>query len=94
MRLQWTILAIEDRDAIFAGIELYDPAAAIRMDERIGSQVESLIDFPRRGRPGRIVGTRELVVARTPYIVAYRAADDTVLMLRILHGAQRWPDSV
>ena len=44
------------------------------------------------GRPGRIEGTRELVISRTPYIAAYRIAGDTVRILRLLHGAQQWPD--
>ena len=92
MKLQWTLLAIEDRDALVFGIEHDNPAAAIRLDERIGNQVDSLARFPHRGRPGRIPSTRELVVARTPYIVAYRIADDVVVILRVLHGSQRWPD--
>ncbi|TJV25813.1 MAG: type II toxin-antitoxin system mRNA interferase toxin, RelE/StbE family, partial [Mesorhizobium sp.] len=45
-------------------------------------------------RPGRIAGTRELVVARTPYIAAYAVVADTVRILRILHGAQMWPDEI
>jgi plasmid stabilization system protein ParE len=43
------------------------------------------------GRPGRIEGTRELVISRTPYIAAYRIGGDTVRILRVLHGAQQWP---
>lgn len=46
MRLRWTLLAIEDRDALLLSVEHYDPAAAIRLDERIGSQVDSLASFP------------------------------------------------
>jgi plasmid stabilization system protein ParE len=46
------------------------------------------------GRPGRIEGTRELVISRTPYIAAYRIAGDNVRVLRVLHGAQQWPDDI
>ena len=53
--------------------------------------VESLEQFSRRGRPGRRENTRELVVARTPYIVIYHIEDDVIEILRILRGAQRWP---
>jgi toxin ParE1/3/4 len=48
-----------------------------------------LTEFPESGRPGRVTGPRELVIPRTPYIAAYMLASDT---MRILHGAQMWPD--
>jgi toxin ParE1/3/4 len=46
------------------------------------------------GRPGRIDGTRELVINSTPYIAAYRIEGETVRILRVLHGAQQWPDEM
>ena len=48
--------------------------------------------WPHRGRPGRWPGTRELIIPGTPYIVPYRVKGDLVEILRILHGARRWPD--
>jgi len=42
----------------------------------------------------RVDGTRDLVILRTPYVVAYRIADDTVRILRVLHGARRWPEDM
>ena len=61
------------------------------MDERIATQVLVLVRFPEGGRLGRIEGTRELIVRRTPYIVAYRVEKDCIRVLRILHSAQLWP---
>jgi toxin ParE1/3/4 len=46
------------------------------------------------GRKGRIEGTRELVISRTPYIAAYRIVDENIRILRILHGAQQWPEEM
>ncbi len=43
-------------------------------------------DFPESGRPGRVSGTRELVIAGTPYIAAYRVVGETIRILRVLHG--------
>ena len=94
MRLEWSAHASEDRDAIFNYIEADNPSAAIGVDNRIREQVGCLSRFPQLGRPGRIDGTRELVIVRTPYIAAYRIADDTVKILRILHGAQQWPEEL
>jgi toxin ParE1/3/4 len=69
---------MDDRERIFDFIEQDDPPAAIAVDERIATQVRLLLQFPEGGRPGRVEGTRELVVRRTPYIVAYRVAKDCV----------------
>ncbi len=69
-----------------------NPAAATRIVERIRIAVERLQQFPAIGRSGRVAGTRELVVAGTPYIVAYRIKGESVEIITVLHSAQRWPD--
>ncbi|MFN3515474.1 MAG: type II toxin-antitoxin system RelE/ParE family toxin [Phenylobacterium sp.] len=56
------------------------------------SAIGSLSDMPGRGRPGRLTGTRELVVTATGHIVVYALRRDEVAVLRIRHGKQRWPD--
>ena len=94
MRLEWSAYAQADRIAIFDYIEADSPQAAIAMDERIREQVELLVRFPQSGRKGRVEGTRELVISRAPYIVAYRIGGDTVGILRVLHAARRWPDDM
>lgn len=94
MRLVWARFALSDRDDIFTYIEAENPRAAVHVDQQIVLAAHRLIDFPESGRPGRIAGTRELVVARTPYIAAYAAAADMVRVLRVLHGAQMWPDEI
>ncbi len=43
------------------------------------------------GRTRRRPGTREWVIARTPFIVVYRVTRDHIDILRILHHAQKWP---
>ena len=94
MNLEWSVFAQEDRDSIFDYIEENNPRAALTVDGRISAQVNRLLQFPESGRPGRIDGTRELVIDRTPYIAAYRIMGDTVRILRVLHGAQQWPDAM
>ena len=61
------------------------------MGDAIEEAVRRLADHPRMGRPGRVKGTRELVISGTPYVIAYRVKRDAVVILRLLHGAQRWP---
>lgn len=94
MRLEWSRFAQADREAIFDYIEGDNPQAAVVVDDRIRTHVEGLARFPESGRPGRVEGTRELVIDRTPYIVAYRVAGRVVRVLRVLHGAQKWPGEI
>jgi toxin ParE1/3/4 len=61
---------------------------------RILHTVERVLpDNPHMRRPGRVPGTRELVIAQTPYIVPYRVQCGSIQILRVYHGARRWPDS-
>jgi toxin ParE1/3/4 len=57
----------------------------------IERQTNLLSNFPNVGRPGRRPGTRELVIGGTPYVAVYRVRKSNVEILRLLHGAQKWP---
>jgi toxin ParE1/3/4 len=92
LKLVWSRFACSDRDDIFSYIEAESPRAAVHVDEQIAAAVWRLLDFPESGRPGRIAGTRELVIPRTPYVAAYLVDGNAVRILRVLHGAQIWPD--
>lgn len=94
MRLVWGKWARADRLAIFDYLEERDPAAAADMDDAIRAATYLLRDFPNMGRPGRVDGTRELVVIGTPYIVAYVVLEDRIRLLRVLHGARAWPKAI
>jgi addiction module RelE/StbE family toxin len=94
MILEWSAFAIADREAIFDYIEADSPEAASAVDDRIGAAVENLAQFPEMRRAGRVEGTRELVIQRTPYIAAYCIANNAVRVLRVVHGAQLWPDEL
>ncbi len=78
MRLEWSVFAVADHEEIFRYIEVDSPRAAIAVDNTIQAQIEAVISFPERGRPGRIDGTRELVIRRTPYVVADRVSGDMI----------------
>jgi toxin ParE1/3/4 len=84
-------MANVDLGELLAYIAADDLNAAHRVREEIRAQTSELAVHPEIGRRGRVTGTRELVVTRTPYIAAYRIVGETVTILRILHGARRWP---
>jgi toxin ParE1/3/4 len=69
----------------------HNPDAAVALGDAIDTAILRLADHPRLGRLGRVRETRELVVARTPYVIVYRFDLTDVRILRVLHGAQRWP---
>jgi addiction module RelE/StbE family toxin len=72
-------------------IALDNTEAAHRMATRIIEAVEYLIDQPNIGRPGRLSGSRELIVSGTPFIVVYWVRGAAVQILRVLHHARKWP---
>ena len=90
MKLYWTLEAIADRDAIFDYIEADNPAAAAALDELFSEKAERLTDHPKLGRPGRVEGTRELVVHEN-YILVYDIVGEMTRILRVLHAARQWP---
>lgn len=94
MRVEIGRLAQADLKSIYAHISKDNPVAARSVIELIRDQVLTLNLNPQRGRLGRIDGTRELVINRLPYIACYIETEGVVKVLRVLHGAMRWPDHI
>lgn len=92
MRILWTPRALADVATVLDRIAVEDPAAAGRLNDRLLDLVEtSLSAQPMMGRPGRVAGTRELVVHQR-YILAYRVRRETLELLAFRHSARLWPD--
>jgi toxin ParE1/3/4 len=92
VRVRWLRRALRNLDEEAAYVARDDPEAAARILERIESSVERLKTHPASGRPGRVPGARELVPAGTPCIVPYRVHGEAVEVLRVFHGARKWPE--
>ena len=84
-------LAEQDLEAAYDYVQQDNEDAAKQLVARIFSAVGLLARYPLAGREGRVQGTRELAIARTPYVIAYRIRQDEIQVLAVLHGAQRWP---
>lgn len=88
MRVRWRAEARADLFRILDFIREQSPSGARRIARRVLQRTAQLREFPHLGRPGREAPFRELVVAGTPYIIAYRVSDDEVEITNIFHGAQ------
>jgi toxin ParE1/3/4 len=91
MRVRWLRAALRNLDEEASYIAVDDSAAARLVVARVLEAVAQLADQPALGRPGRVPSTRELVVARTRYIVPYRVKRDAVEILRVFHTSRRLP---
>jgi toxin ParE1/3/4 len=92
VRVRWLRRALQNLDEEAEYIARDDPDAAAQMVDRIATSVERIATHPALGRTGRVPGTRELVVSGTPYVVPYRVHGETVEILRVFHGARKWPE--
>ncbi len=95
MKIFWTELAVQDLDHIENYIKEDNPIAAIDVVLSIIDTAETLLsEYSRIGRPGRVHGTREMVVPDYPsYIIVYRLLENRLEIIRVFHGARKWPDS-
>ena len=94
MRVRWVQTALANLNAEAEFIARDKPSAAAHTVELIVRAVKQLEEFHAIGRAGRVPGTRELVVAGTPYIVPYRIRAGYVEVIRVLHGSRRWPSAL
>lgn len=92
LRIRWTRLAADDLSSAYEFLVEQNRSAAGKLIDRILTAIEVLGRFSEMGRPGRVEGTRELVVA--PFIVAYRVIATEVQILSILHAARKWPEKL
>ena len=92
MRVKWLRKALRNLDEEATHIATDDAAAARLVVKRVLEAAAQLKEQPGLGRPGRVPGTRELVVLKTRYIVPYRVRGETVEILRVFHTSRRLPE--
>lgn len=86
-KLRWTRRALKRLDNIAAYIARDNPARATSFVQELRDKIEILGEH-LPGRPGRVYGTRELVLHKH-YIAVYRVQGDEVQILTLFHTAQR-----
>ena len=91
MQVVWLKSALNNLDEIAKYISQESSHAAQQVVDLIIEQVNQLTAQPALGRSGRVVGTRELVVINTHYLVPYRIKNNKVQVLRVFHTSRRPP---
>jgi addiction module RelE/StbE family toxin len=91
MRVEWTRKALSNLDNAVEYIAADNPTVAHKVAQKIWNSTQLLTKQPGMGRPGRVTGTRELIITGLPYVVPYIEKDGIILILRILHTSMKWP---
>jgi toxin ParE1/3/4 len=91
MELRWAEEAATDLEHIADYLFQRAPERAAGLLRAIYDAPTVLLSFPYRGRAGKKVGTRELVIPSLPCFVVYQVTGELTHVVRILHGAQKWP---
>ena len=91
MKVVWSRRAIRHLVSLRDFIAKDSEQNAALVARRILDAIELLQTQPDMGRPGRVIGTRELVVPNTPYIIPYRVRQGRLELVAVLHGHQQWP---
>jgi toxin ParE1/3/4 len=92
MRVRWLRQALNNLDEEAGHIAVDSAEVAQLVIQRIFDAVAQLIEQPGLGRPGRVPGTRELVVLKTRYVIPYRVRGEVIEILRVFHTSRRPPD--
>ncbi|OGQ88372.1 MAG: hypothetical protein A2464_02825 [Deltaproteobacteria bacterium RIFOXYC2_FULL_48_10] len=92
MQVKWTRKALLNLDEAIDYIATDKPIAAAEVGAKIWNAAKMLADHPGIGRPGRIAGTRELVISGLPFILPYAERNGAIFILRVLHTSMRWPE--
>ncbi len=93
MQVKWTEPAAKALENIQDYIAKDNPRAAFEVAQEIQLAVSKLEEYPKTGRTGRVIETRELVIHRVPYIVPYRIWKKEVQILSVYHTSRKWPDA-
>jgi toxin ParE1/3/4 len=92
VKVDWTPIAMAHLQSAYEYIASDNPSATDRTLEKILEAAEMLERYPNMGRSGRVHGTRELVIANTPYVLPYRVERTRIQVLAVFHASRKWPE--
>jgi len=91
MQVKWTRKAIENLEDAVDYIAMDKPLTAKNVARKIYESAQMLEEQPGLGRPGRVFGTRELIIPNLPFILPYVERNGVIFILRVMHTSMKWP---
>lgn len=91
MQVKWLRRALQNLEQEVAHLARDNPQAAAALVAQADESTRLLARHPDMGRPGRVPGTRELVLPHFPYIIPYRVKEQRVEIFRVFHTSRKWP---
>lgn len=85
----WTKKALANLEAELDYYGRINPHLAKELSTIIKDALLSISNMPAIGRPGKKIGTRELVLNKYPYILAYRVRNHVLEILTIVHQKRK-----
>jgi toxin ParE1/3/4 len=92
MRVKWTRKALLNLSDAVEFIAADKPTSSTDVALKIWNAAKMLARQPGMGRPGRVTGTRELVIPGLPYVLPYVEKEGAVFILRVMHTSMKWPE--
>jgi len=91
VEVKWRRKAVGDLESIRRYVRAKNPQAAKEIAALLMDAIRRLQQQPGIGREGRVPRTREWVAVK-PYVIVYAVENDALVVVRVLHGAQLWPE--
>lgn len=91
MQVKWLRRALRNLEEEAAHIARDNPQAAAALVSQADESTRLLARHPDMGRPGRVPGTRELILPHFSFIIPYRVKEQRVEILRVFHTSRKWP---
>lgn len=89
MNIRWTKPFTQNLESARLYIAAEDPKAALVV---LMGTIDTLARFPEAGKgSNQVIGTRQILVPNTPFLISYRIKNNTVELLALWHHAQKWP---
>ena len=88
VRLRYTLPALTDLSAILDYIASQSPQRAHRVQARIQTLIELLLQFPHIGRRTNDPSIRRITATPYPYLVFYEATNTEIIIHAVRHAAR------
>ncbi|MDV2358532.1 type II toxin-antitoxin system RelE/ParE family toxin [Vibrio cholerae] len=92
MQIKWLKKALINLEHSAEYLQEQNPQSARDFVKEVHELTELLKANPAMGRPGRVFGTRELILQKYPYIIPYRVKDNRIEILRVFPTRMNQPD--